>query len=222
MVDKSVIAIIPARGGSKGIKEKCLVMLGDKPLIVYSIIHAKNIPEISDVYVSTDDKKISELAREYGAKIILRPKELAMDDVPIIPVISHAIKLIDPRPEIVVILQPTNPFRNVETTRIIIGSLGDNDYLLSVHESRDHPYKSYVISNQLLHPLFPDESRLQRQHLPKLYTINATYFLAKTLALLKNPETIKGRIVPLIIEGKECTDIDTYDDLKKARENYEY
>jgi len=110
---KNIIAIIPARGGSKGIFKKNIKLLAGKPLIAYSIEQAKRSKSVNKVIVSTDDDEISEIARRYGADVLIRPKELAHDDTPMIPVIKQVVNEIEKKEKVdyVILLQPTSPLR---------------------------------------------------------------------------------------------------------------
>src|SRR3989344_1132419 len=114
---KKILAIIPARGGSKGIPGKNIKLLAGKPLIAHSIEAARNSRFINRVIVSTDDEHIANAARKYGAEIIMRPKELAEDKTPMDPVLQHAVEFLEKEnyiPEAVMLLQPTSPLRTTE------------------------------------------------------------------------------------------------------------
>jgi N-acylneuraminate cytidylyltransferase len=104
------VAIIPARGGSKGIPGKNLKLIGGVPLIGRAIQSCKNVAEISDVYVSTDDAAIAEVARQYGAKVIDRPAELASDSASSESALLHSLANISPKPSTTVFIQATSPF----------------------------------------------------------------------------------------------------------------
>jgi len=115
--NKKIIAIIPARGGSKSIPRKNIKLLDGKPLIAYSIEQAKQCDFIDRIIVSTDDEEIAEISRRYGAEIQMRPKELAQDDSPTIKVLQYVVRTLEKEnyfPDMVVLLQPTNPFRKIE------------------------------------------------------------------------------------------------------------
>src|SRR3989338_1589206 len=114
-----IIAIIPARGGSKGFPGKNIIPLGGKPLISHSIEVAKKSKLIERVIVTTDDEKIASIAREYGAEVpFIRPAELAQDDTPPDSVLKHTLQFLeekeDLKPEIIVWLEPPCPFRTPE------------------------------------------------------------------------------------------------------------
>ena len=106
------IAIIPARGGSKRLPNKNILSLGGMPLLVHSILYAKdNAHIIDEVYVSTDDEKIKEITLHFGAKVITRPQSISGDNEPTISSLQHVILSIDENVENVILLQPTNPLR---------------------------------------------------------------------------------------------------------------
>ena len=114
-----IISIIPARGGSKGIPKKNIVLLAGKPLIAYSIGQSLQCRHIKRTIVSTDDPEIAEIAREYGAEVpFIRPKELAKDDTPDLPVFLHALDWLEKQesylPDLIVHLRPTSPLREVK------------------------------------------------------------------------------------------------------------
>lgn len=116
MSQHSTIAIIPARGGSKGLPGKNLRLLGGLPLIAHSIRFAQLCPEIGQCIITTDDEEIANVAREAGGEVpFLRPPELAEDATPMLPVLQHAIREMEAREgkqyELVILLQPTSPFR---------------------------------------------------------------------------------------------------------------
>src|SRR3989338_4985887 len=113
---KLILAVITARGGSKGIPGKNIKLLGGKPLLVYSIDAVKKSKLITHAIVSTDDKKIAEVAKKFGGEVpFLRPRKLAEDKTPHVPVMKHAIEFMEKKLGVAfdyaVILQPTSPFR---------------------------------------------------------------------------------------------------------------
>src|SRR3989344_6294036 len=107
------IAVIPARGGSKGLPRKNIKKLLGKPLIAYTIEAAKKAKSLDRIFVSTEDKEIAKIAKKYGAEVIERPFELAADDAPTYRVLQHAINEIG-NAEVVVTLQPTSPIRDAK------------------------------------------------------------------------------------------------------------
>lgn len=134
--NKKVIAIIPARGGSKGIPGKNVASLAGYPLVAHSIFAAKNSKLIDRVFVSTEDEKIARVAKKYGAEIVKRPKNLAGDFVPSAPVLKDALEQLEKKenykPDIVVFLQPTDVFRKRGLIDKVIKKLLKNPKLDSV------------------------------------------------------------------------------------------
>ena len=117
MKSYKILAIIPARGGSKGIRRKNLQKLSGKPLIVHTIIAAKKTKSINKIIVSTDDKEIGKISKNNGAEVpFLRPKQISKDTSSTIEVIKHALKFLQENqsyvPDIIILLQPTSPLRN--------------------------------------------------------------------------------------------------------------
>jgi len=110
--NKTILTIIPARGGSKGVKRKNVRNLAGKPLIAWTIEAAKNSKYLDRVVLSSEDKEIIKIAKEYGCEVpFVRSKELAKDDTPGIDVVLHALNMIRERYNYVVLLQPTSPLR---------------------------------------------------------------------------------------------------------------
>lgn len=180
--NKKIIAIIPARGGSRGIPKKNIVNLGGYHLIAYSIIAAKMSKLISRIIVSTDSEEIDEIAKHYGAEVpFLRPAEFATDTAGDLEVVKHAIKWLKENegylPEYWVHLRPTTPLRNPELVDKAIEQFIRNKTatcLRSGHELRESPHKCFVIKNGFFVGLFPEEKRpdytnLPRQFFPTVY-----------------------------------------------------
>ena len=154
MSDPNILAIIPARGGSKSIPNKNLVELANRPLIAHSIITAIETPLISKVLVSTDSEHIKTISIEYGAEVpFTRPIELAQDETPDLPVFQHCLEWLDSneayKRDLIVHLRPTTPFRDVKIINECITKMLDTpkaDSLRVVTPSREHPYKMWTLS----------------------------------------------------------------------------
>jgi len=158
MTEKQVriMAVIPARGGSKGVPRKNITLLGGKPLIAYTIEAARKSKLIDAAIVSTDDAEIAEVAKKLGADVpFLRPVELAQDDSPDIGYLKHALEWVEEhrgwRPEILAILQPTMPFRRVEDVdgalRFMVEQGCDSVRTLAV-PTHVTPYKMWFLDDQ--------------------------------------------------------------------------
>jgi CMP-N-acetylneuraminic acid synthetase len=183
--NKKVVAIIPARGGSKGVPHKNIVRIGEKPLIAYAIEEACKSEYIDRVIVSTDDEKIAAIAKKYGAEVpFLRPKSLAKDTSSSLSVVLHAISYLEKKenysPDIIVFLQPTSPFRRVEHIDAAIRKIEGADAVAGITEVKDHPYFMVKKKNGFLEPFIKIKNRpLRRQDVPKIYVFNASIYVAK-------------------------------------------
>lgn len=184
--NKSVLAIIPARGGSKSIAKKNIKNLGGKPLIVYTIEEAQKSKYIDRIILSTDDREIAEIAKKYGAEVpFLRPKRYAKDTSPSISVILHCLDYLKKEtnysPEIVVFLQPTSPFRKAEQVDEGIEKIQDCEVVEGVCEAKQHPYFMMKREDKgYLRPYLKIKDRpLRRQDVPKLYCLNSALSIAK-------------------------------------------
>ena len=173
---KRVLALIPARGGSKGIPHKNIRLLKGHPLIAYSIAASKNSAYIDRVVVTTDDEEIARVACQYGAEVpFLRPAELATDYSKSIEALVHAVETLAVSGDVydsVVWLQPTSPLRRSAEIDAAIevfyshGCLG----VASVCEVSENPVLTRRIdASGVLHPLLPVSSTLRRQDMPKFY-----------------------------------------------------
>ncbi len=157
--NQSVLAIIPARGGSKGVPRKNIRCLAGKPLIAHTIEAALNCQAIERVIVSTDDSEIAEVARAYGAEVpFLRPGEYATDTATSLSVVKHALTWFaeqeNYQPEAIAILAPTSPLRtmtHIEDTIKLLWSTG-NDSALTICEVLDHPYFIYEKTRTVVCP----------------------------------------------------------------------
>ena len=139
----NIIAIIPARGGSKGVPGKNIKNFDGKPLICHSIDYARSSKMINSIYVTTDDDQIAEISKATGAEIISRPDELSTDTATTESAIEHAISVIDPQPDVIVLLQPTSPLRPENSLDKAISLFLDNQYdsLLSLSPTHQFFWK---------------------------------------------------------------------------------
>jgi len=217
-----IIAIIPARGGSKGIPRKNIKLLNDKPLIAYSIEAALKSRRVNRVIVSTEDREIAEISKRYGAEVIDRPKELARDDSPTIDAILHALGLLEKSeyiPDVVVLLQPTSPLRNAEDIDNAIELFLSNDCesVVSVCEIERSPYWSFKIENGYLKPIFGGNYvKMRRQDLPKAYMPNGAIYIATPETLRKYKSFYCPKTVPYIMPLERSVDIDNEIDFMLA------
>lgn len=218
---KEVLAIIPARGGSKGLPRKNIRQLNGKPLIAYTIDAAKKSKYITRTIVNTDDEEIAEVAKKYGAEVpFIRPACLAEDDVKSIDVLTHTLRWFKKyekyTPKIVVFLQPTSPLRNHchidHAVELFLKT--DANSVISVCEFEHSPYWSSRIENNRLVPLLdlPVKDK-RRQELPKTYRYNGAIYISSMENILKY-NTFFRDIEPYIMEPEDSVDIDTWMDFR--------
>ena len=206
------LAIIPARGGSKGIPRKNIRLLGRKPLIAYSIEAALKSKYIDRTIVSTEDEEIAEISKLHGAEVIKRPNELGEDNVPLDPVIFHAVNSIEKKENIkydfVLTIQPTSPLLTTETVNKTIEIMlnGDHDTLISV-KNETHLYWTEVKENFI--PLYKE--RKNRQYLDPIYKETGAILISKRESIAEDSR-IGDKIFLFKIPKEEGIDIDTYQD----------
>ena len=217
------MAIIPARGGSKGIPHKNIKDLNGKPLIAWTIKESLKSKYIDKLIVSTEDKEIAEISKKYGAKVpFLRPAELALDSTPGIDPILHAVKWFKNRNcnfDYVMCLQCTSPFRTYDQIDEAIENLfkKDADSVVSVCENEITPYWMKKIKNGKLKDfLDEDVFYVRRQDVPKVYRLNGAIYLAKTQLLLNIKNWYTENTIPCIMDEISSIDIDNMLDFKFA------
>lgn len=183
MIDgKRVIAVIPARGGSKSIPDKNIKLLGAKPLIVWSIEVAKATKEIDRIIVSTDSGKISKIAKEHGAEVYLRPEHLATDEALVIDALRDLIGTLrkeGENAEIMILLEPTCPLRSVEDIEGCLRLLIDHGYdsVATFKEAELNPHRAWKINDGKPEVFIPGAVPwLPRQKLPKAYQLNGAVY----------------------------------------------
>lgn len=220
--NKKILALIPARGGSKGIKDKNIIPLCGKPLIAYSIECAKKSTYIDEVLVSTDSPKIASIAKEFGASVpFLRPAELATDTSKSIDVIIHAIKEQQKSGQsfdILVFLQPTSPLRKTEDIDNALAEFEKNDEkpLVSISEVIDNPILIRTLDkNGKLHNLLNTNSSVRRQDMEKYYRVNGSIYINRISEIDANT-SLNDNIIPYIIPPHRAIDIDDMKDLVVA------
>lgn len=217
MIDnKTIVAIIPARGGSKGIPRKNLRKLAGISLLAWTIETAKASKLIDRVIVSSEDQEIIAEAKRFGADVpFIRPKELAEDHTPGVDPVLHAIQNIEPY-DFVVLLQVTSPLRTTEDIDNCIKHCYQQNApsLVSVTTPSKHPYWMFTINDsERLQPLFDQELPVRRQDLPPVYIPNGAVYLAQTNWLLKNKKFISHETAAYFMSNDNSLDIDTELDL---------
>jgi len=209
---KSILAIIPARGGSKGIPRKNIKLLAGKPLIAWTIEEAKKSKYIDRLILSSEDDEIIAVAKKWGCEVpFKRPMELAQDDTPGMEPVIHAVSTLNEKYDYVCLLQPTSPLRKVEDIDgciekcILMNALS----CVSVTDVDKHPYWMYKIDDeQKLKPLFFDKNVTRRQDLPKLYVLNGSIYVSSSVEILRSRRFINNETVGYEMEKINSMDID--------------
>jgi N-acylneuraminate cytidylyltransferase len=227
---REVLAVVPARGGSKGIPRKNLVPVNEIPLVGYSIRHALESPSITRVIVSTEDEEIADVARKFGAEVpFLRPRALAEDHVLDHPVFQHVLETLKSQegyePELVVHLRPTSPFRRIQWIEEAIAQLAAQpaaDSVRSVSRPNQHPYRMFRIGGDgFLQPLMQHEHPtpyvLRRQDLPPVYYYNCVLDITRPATILDKGSMTGDTILPYVVPEDDIIDVDTRRDLDIAR-----
>ncbi len=224
-----ILALIPARGGSKGIPKKNIVKLLDKPLISWTIDQGLNSKYINRVIVSTDSNEIGDISKTFGAEVpFIRPSELAMDLSPDIDVFIHAlnwlIKNENYKPDLIVHLRATGPARKIKIIDDAIEKMLKNpsaDSLRSVSLSDKTPYKMWLLNSEdRMKPVLTlkdskESHSMPRQFLPKAYWQNGYVDIVKPSTLLHKKSMVGDNVLPFIIK-EEFLDIDYPEDLSKV------
>ena len=220
-----ILALIPARGGSKRLPGKNVRLLGGKPLIVWSIDAAKGIPEICDILVSTDSSEIAAICKETGVLVPwLRPGELATDSASSVDVAIHALDWYESKHGAVdgiLLLQPTSPFRTKETicTGIALFAKHGHSSVVGVSRTHAHPMWALKIEGGLLVPFIPGAGLETRsQDLPVVFVVNGSLYLIAPNKL-RSSRSFRGQFsVPIINAfSREIVDIDTPLDFEFAQ-----
>ena len=222
---QKVIAIIPARGGSKRLPRKNIRPLNGKPMIAYAIRAALGAKGVDRVIVSTDDKEIAAIAKKYGAEIpFLRPMELATDTATTVSVLQNAVnwlkEKVDYEVDIVILIQPTSPLvlpEDIDQAIEKLQATGANS-CLSVCEIRERPEWMYEFVDGKVRPYLALETReIRTQDLKKLYRINGAVYAIKKDFLMKNGRVIDDKSMEAIIMPPErSVDIDELQDFLLA------
>lgn len=226
--DIEVLALIPARGGSKTLPDKNIRIFGGKPLIAHSIMHALESQSIDRVIVSTDSEKYAEIAQEYGAEApFIRPSQIAGDHSTDLEVFQHALDWLMQNegyePDICVHLRPTYPNRRVEDVDAIVATLLSNpdlDSIRSVSESPETPFKMWFRQDGgLLSPVcdlteIPEAHSLPRQILPTAYLQNAATDAIRTKTITSLGSMTGKKVYGYVME--ENHDIDNLEQFEAA------
>lgn len=227
--EQKILAIIPARGGSKGILRKNITPLGGKPLISYTIEAALKSKYIDRVIVSTEDEEIAEVSKAYGAEVpFRRPQELATDTTPSITVIPHTLKMLEEQenyhPDIVIYLELTYPFRRGKQIDDALEKIDDHNSVVSIGEVEDHPYLMLTQDEKgIVHPYIKLQKRpFRRQEYPSVLRLEGAFYIVRTDYYQKNPNKVSifpdsdERACGVLINKISSIDVDEPSDLELA------
>jgi CMP-N-acetylneuraminic acid synthetase len=222
----SIVAFIFARGGSKGLPGKNIRPLGGKPLIAWSIEHARAVPRIERVIVSTDSDEIAKVARQYGAEVpFMRPEELSRDDSPEWLAWRHALNyLVEAEgslPELMVSIPATAPLRLPLDIENCLDEYqkGKADMVISVTDAHRSPYFNMVKENAdgtvaLVMP--PTAALTRRQDAPSVYDMTTVAYVVQPEFVLMHQSHFEGRVRAVHVPLERAIDIDTLMDFKMA------
>ncbi len=218
-MNKKILAVIPVRGGSKGVPRKNIKILDGKPLLYYSIREGKKSKYIDRLVVSTEDQEIKKVAEEFGAEVIDRPEELASDTATTPDTLINVLKQLkqkdDYKPYAVLLLQATTPlrtFRDIDKA-IELFLNEDSDSVVSVCEApaKMNPHWVRKIENGLLKPYLKEDEKnphAMRQDLPKVFWRNGMIYIIKTSVLIKTRNMYGEKCIPYIMEPRYRINID--------------
>lgn len=208
----NVLAVIPARGGSKGIPRKNVRLMHGKPLIAYAICNANNCPAITDVVVSSDDDEILTIGKKYGAYPLRRSDKLAQDAVTLDPVIYDAVVKMEEinniKYDVVITLQPTSPLLTSDTLNEAINSFFTSEYDTFI-SATNQPHLSWSKNENGFFPLY--KKRLNRQQLEPNYLEAGAFFISRREFVTENSR-IGDKVSVYEIPVQEAVDIDTIND----------
>ncbi|MGV9003501.1 acylneuraminate cytidylyltransferase family protein [Flavobacterium sp.] len=216
-----VLVIIPARGGSKGVPKKNIKLLGDKPLVAYAIDCAKNAKKVARIIVSTDSQEIATIAKLYNCDYNIRPQELAEDTSNVVTAVEYVYNQLNEDFDVLLLLQPTSPFRTSNDLDEIISLLEENnaiDGVISVVPMDDmHPARMYNLSNEnQLASYVEDGETKRRQDLKPIYYRNGCFYAVRTKAFFQEKSFMVKNKMAYIMKPEWLVNIDTPRDFRIA------
>ena len=227
-----VLGIVPARGGSKGIPRKNIIPLLGKPLLAYTAAAALAAKRLTRTVLSTEDEEIARIGSDYGLDVpFFRPRELALDDTPTIPLLQHVVRRLEDKGEVydaIFILQPTNPLRrpeDIDGAIELLEKTGADSVISFVDVGEKHPARMKFITaeGKVIDPPFKEKFEGQRrQDLPKLYLREGSVYLTRRSILMEH-DSVQGRDCRAwIIPRQRACNIDSPFDLFLAEQILEY
>ena len=219
---RSIIAVVPARKGSKRFPGKNTVLLNGKPLVAHAIAVALETDLFSKIYVTTDDPRVVAIATERGVIVVERPEELCGDTILVDQTVLHVMEVLESqgeRHDAVCLMTPTAPLRTVNDVRGAVSLFWekDADFVVTVTEYSHNPYYALVIKGGVLEPAFMEDAFFtDRSFLPVLYRPIAVARIGKWDAVKKHGTIFGKGMIPYIIPADHAVDIDNPIDLKGA------
>ena len=215
------LAVIPARGGSRGIAQKNLAPLVGRPLIEWTIDAGLEAQRVQRVVVSSDDPNILKVASRCGAEVLRRPSELAADQSRSEPVLAHALEALSDGAPLAVFLQPTSPLRTSEDIDGALALLEDDHVqaVISVSEPTRSPFKAfYADAEGFLRPVARDADApfRPRQTLPQAWFPNGAIYAVRTEEFRRAQTFLPPRTVPFAMPRERSLDVDTPSDLEQV------
>ncbi|MHA1917913.1 MAG: acylneuraminate cytidylyltransferase family protein [Candidatus Ranarchaeia archaeon] len=210
----SLLCIIPARAGSKGIPNKNLKFIGEKPLIQYTFETVSNIKEIDRIILTTDSQEIIDLAKKFPRIEVpfIRPEIHSQDITPMVEVLKHCIENIKDQKKYdrILLLQPTSPFRQETQIREAISKYNNSkaDTLVSVVKSEKHISWSFWLKEDQLFPILDTKRPTRRQELEKMVSLNGAIYLTKKKMIIEENKIFGQKIIPFLMDRLSSLDID--------------
>lgn len=218
-----VLALIPARGGSKGLHRKNIALVAGKPLFAWTIEAALKAQCITTALVSSDDDEILQVAREYGAEVIQRPAELATETSRSDAVVLHAVRTKEKMGQYydyIILLQPTSPLRNSEDINNAYNQIvnADATALISVQVIDNKILKAFKKKEDgflegVSHNTYPF---ICRQDLPETYMSNGAIYIIKKDCFIRNESLLTDKTISFLMNSKKSIDIDCQEDIEIA------
>ena len=220
--DPRVVALIPARGGSKGLPGKNIRPFNGQPLLGWTIEAAKACSKIERVILSTDCEAIADVGRQFGALVEMRPAALGSDTASTADVVRHHLSgwsAAGAAADVVVLLQPTSPLRTAEHVREALEAFEgeDLDSLASCAPAPSHPYLTWRMQDGCLKAFCPDGASARRQDMPPAYVLNGAIYIFRAGQFPPEGDSVLfGRIGGYRMQTAVSIDIDDLDDFRAA------
>lgn len=220
-----ILAIIPARGGSKGIINKNIIDLNSKPLIHYTLSEVLKVKEISRIIVSTESEKIKSVCDRLGDFVpFMRPKELAQDHSRTIDLVKDVLRRLkevyNEEYDYICLLQPTSPLRIAKDIEESIGLMKEQmcgSVISLVKIDEPHPYKMKVLVDGQIEPLLANtDSSIPRQELPEVYELNGAIYISEIKGLIETQNFFSKPSIPYIMPMERSVNINNHFDLRQA------